>query len=294
MSAAQITTLIGSNQFLVTLDTPFLNPSSNRVIERHNHIAFEFVYILEGSCATSTDTESHKLSAGQFSLTGPGVYHDQNSSDEIKKISFSIEHTRQHTKQNYFPEQEDEQVLKVLNSIELFVGTDDGTIIGLIHEIQEELSSKRFGYYSALQSLLSEMIIALIRNISGDTSQTYDTPKRLSYDSRSTAIEKFFDHNYNKKVSISDLSKQLFISNRQTVRILREKYNMSFKQKVIEKRIEISKTLLKSTRMPIKQIAFHIGYETANFSAMFKQKTGLSPKQYRQHNIDSNPRVTVP
>ena len=294
MSAAQITTLIGSNQFLVTLDTPFRSPSSNRVIERHNHIAFEFVYILEGSCETSTDTESHKLSAGQFSLTGPGVYHDQSSSGPVKKISFSIEHTKKHTKQNYFPVQEDELIIKALKSIELFVGTDGGTIIGLVHEIQEELSSKRFGYYSAMQSLISELIIALLRNISGDTPQTYDTPKRLSSDSRSTAIENFFEYNYNKKVSISDLSKLLFISNRQTVRILREKYNMSFKQKIIEMRIEVSKTLLKSTRMPIKQIAFHIGYETANFSAMFKQKTGISPKQYRQQNIDSNPQVTVP
>ncbi len=283
MPSTLVTTTIGSNQFLVTLDSTFMSPADCFVIERHNHIAFEFTYMLDGCCQISTEESTISLSANQFCITGPGVYHDQNASGAVRKVSFSVERIRK-TAEEYFPFEEDTLLSQELDAISLSTGTDDGTVLGLIHDIQTELSAKRIGYYAALQSLLSELIISLVRIISKTQKAEYDTPKRQLSDTRSLAIENFFEHNYNSKVSISDLSKELFISSRQTVRILREKYNMSFKQKIIEKRIEVSKTLLRSTTMPVKDIAEHIGYETANFSAMFKQKTGLTPKQYRQNS----------
>ena len=289
MASTQVTTTIGSNQFLVTLDSPFSNPADCVVIERHNHIAYEFIYILEGSCDINAEEQTVSLSQNQFSLTGPGVYHDQNASGAVRKLSLSIERIKKPSLEEYYPAEEDALLSKELDSIRFATGTDDGAILGLIHDIRNELSSKRFGYYAALQSLLSELIISLIRACSGEQSATYETPKRLLSDTRSLAIEHFFEYNYNSKVSITDLSRLLFVSSRQTVRILREKYDMSFKQKIIEKRIEIAKTLLKSTQMPIKDIAEHIGYETANFSAMFRQKTGLTPKQYRSQSCIAPP-----
>ena len=284
MASAQITTTIGSNQFLVSLDSPFLSPVDCFVIERHNHIAYEFTYILEGSCRIFAEEKTLSLSAHQFCITGPGVYHDQNASGAVRKVSLSIERIKKPSAEDYFPREEDSLINDELGSIRLASGTDDGTLIGLIHDIQEELTARRFGYYAALQALLSELIINIVRMISKAEQATYDTPQRRLSDTRSLAIENFFEKNYSSRVSISDLSKELFVSSRQTVRILREKYNMSFKQKIIEKRIEVAKTLLASTQMPVKEIAEHIGYETANFSAMFKQKTGLTPKQYRNQN----------
>lgn len=124
----------------------------------------------------------------------------------------------------------------------------------------------------------------MIRAHDDKAAAPYEAPQRLLSDTRSVAIEDFFETHYVEKISISDLAQALFLSNRQTVRILREKYNMSFKQKIIEKRIEVSKTLLQKNELPIKDIAAHIGYETANFSAMFKQKTALTPKEYRRQN----------
>ncbi len=284
MASTQITTTIGSNQFLVTLDSTFMSPADCFVIERHNHIAFEFTYMLDGCCQISTKEGTMSLSTNQFCIIGPGVYHDQNASGAVRKVSLSIERVKKTSAEEYFPLEEDLLVSKELSSIQLAIGTDDGTILGLIHDIQTELSAKRFGYYAALQALLAELIISLVRTISKTQKATYDAPQRQLSDTRSLAIENFFEKNYNSKVSISDLSKELFVSSRQTVRILREKYDMSFKQKIIEKRIEVAKTMLCNTQMPVKEIADHIGYETANFSAMFKQKTGLTPKQYRQSN----------
>lgn len=284
MPSIQVTTTIGSNQFIVTLDSAFMAPAGCSAIERHNHIAFEFMYILEGSCIIKSEDKKIELSKNQYSFIAPGVYHDQTAPQPVLKSSLSIERIKHQPAEEYYPSKEDALLSEELDKLSIAFSSDDGTILELIMDIRRELSEKRVGYYAALQSLLSQLIINIIRNCCSQTSAEYETPTRRLSDTRSRDIEHFFEYNYNTKASISDLSKQLFVSNRQTVRILRQKYDMSFKQKIIEKRIEIAKTLLSSTQLPIKDIADHIGYDTANFSAMFKQKTGLSPKQYRQQS----------
>ena len=284
MDSMQITTNIGSNRFVVTMNDLFFNPVFSSVTEKHNHISFEFMYIIEGQYSITANGITHNLPPNHYSLTGPGVYHEQRSTNPVKKIRFSFEHAYKQIAQGYFPSQEDSMISESVRGISHIFGKDDGTVLSLLNRIQSELSAHRFGYYAKTQALFTELLLHLVRNHSANTTATYDAPKRQPSDTRSIAIEDFFEANYQRKIALSDLAQQLYISNRQTVRILREKYNMSFKQKIIEKRIEASKTLLQNTNLPVKDIAEHIGYETANFSAMFKQKTGCTPKEYRQRN----------
>jgi AraC-like DNA-binding protein len=279
----QIATTIGSNRFVITMNDLFFNPVVSSATEKHNHISFEFMYIIEGLCSITANGATHNLAPSHYSLTGPGVYHEQRSTTTVKKIRFSFEHAYKQSNEGYFPSQEDSMISDSVRGISHIFGKDDGTILSLINDIRSELNDHRFGYYAKTQALFTQLLLHLTRSHSGEGAATYDTPKHQPSDTRSIAIEDFFEANYPKKIALSDLAQQLYISNRQTVRILREKYNMSFKQKIIEKRIEASKTLLQNTDLPVKDIAEHIGYETANFSAMFKQKTGCTPKEYRQH-----------
>ena len=282
MDSMQITTTIGSNRFVITMNDLFFNPIFSSATEKHNHISFEFMYIIEGSYSITANSTTHNLGSNHYSLTGPGVYHEQRSTSPVKKIRFSFEHAYKQSDEGYFPSQEDTLISEAVRGTGHIAGKDDGSILALIEQIRAELNGHRFGYYAKTQALFVQLLILLFRSHSSKTETTYEAPKRQSADTRSTAIEDFFEANYQKKIALSDLASELYISNRQTVRILREKYNMSFKQKIIEKRIEASKTLLQNTDLPVKEIAEHIGYETANFSAMFKQKTSHTPKEYRQ------------
>jgi AraC family 4-hydroxyphenylacetate 3-monooxygenase operon regulatory protein len=284
MDSMQIATTIGSNRFVITMNDLFFNPVVSSATEKHNHISFEFMYIIEGLCIITANDTTHNLTQGHYSLTGPGVYHEQRSTTPVKKIRFSFEHAYKQSGDGYFPSQEDSMISELVRGIGHLSAKDDGTILSFINDIRTELTAHRFGYYAKTQALFTHLLLHFIRSNAGDTAATYDAPKRQPSDTRSIAIEDFFEANYPKKIALSDLAQELYISNRQTVRILRERYNMSFKQKIIEKRIEASKTLLQNTDLPVKDIAEHIGYETANFSALFKQKTGCTPKEYRAQN----------
>src|SRR5690606_23063445 len=51
-------------------------------------------------------------------------------------------------------------------------------------------------------------------------------------------------------------------------------------------RVETAKNLLTGSRKSIKTISYEVGYDDASFFArLFRQHTGLSPNQYRQHTM---------
>ncbi|MBP3742789.1 MAG: helix-turn-helix transcriptional regulator, partial [Treponema sp.] len=54
---------------------------------------------------------------------------------------------------------------------------------------------------------------------------------------------------------------------------------------VSDKRLEKARQLLESTDLSIKEITAEVGYNDQNyFSRIFKNKYGLSPKEYRKVN----------
>lgn len=64
---------------------------------------------------------------------------------------------------------------------------------------------------------------------------------------------------------------------------LHKYYYMSFKQKLIETRIEVAKDLLQINDLTIQQIAEEVGYAVMrNFCKLFVGRTELTPTQYRK------------
>ena len=65
---------------------------------------------------------------------------------------------------------------------------------------------------------------------------------------------------------------------------LSKKYNTAPPcQVLLQKQIEYSKQLLKNTQKTIKEIAIEMNFEDQYyFSKLFKNKTGLSPSDYRK------------
>ena len=59
-------------------------------------------------------------------------------------------------------------------------------------------------------------------------------------------------------------------------------------------RIETAKSLLSASRKSIKTISYEVGYDDASFFArLFRQHTGLSPNQYRQHAAPKEPQASA-
>ena len=82
--------------------------------------------------------------------------------------------------------------------------------------------------------------------------------------------------------ALAELSEQFGYSRRHFARIFAEATGMTYSQYISTKRIGLAKNLLSETRMPIKEIAFELGFEDSHsFSRAFRGAVGRCPTDYR-------------
>jgi LacI family transcriptional regulator len=63
------------------------------------------------------------------------------------------------------------------------------------------------------------------------------------------------------------------------------------KAEILRARLDRLKQLLAETEMPLKQIAVKVGFEHAEYmNVFFKERTGLTPGQYRAEARQPNPK----
>jgi YesN/AraC family two-component response regulator len=66
-------------------------------------------------------------------------------------------------------------------------------------------------------------------------------------------------------------------------RLLKKQFDIGFVDYINGKRLELAKQLLKTTEIPVREIAIEVGFSDANyFSRIFKKYTGVSPSKYRE------------
>lgn len=83
-------------------------------------------------------------------------------------------------------------------------------------------------------------------------------------------------------LSIADLARGVGLSEYHFIRVFREQLGMTPRQYIISARMAQARYLLRTTGLPISDIAEQVGYHSASmFSATFKRLHGRSPGSYR-------------
>lgn len=282
-----IKTNIGPILFNILIDSAFFNYSNKQYSERHRHATFEFHFITEGSGLLITDEMQYETVPDSFYLVRAGVYHMQKGevSNPLHRYSFKFEFEICNINENYL-EEEIKNFVYILSNTRFFYSKNLNSIKHIIYEIQSELKQRASGYYTKVQHLFSLLFIGIMREIAIEGRHEFKTrTSKIHQENRTSIIENFFDLNYNYKATSQELCGLLHISSSQLNRILKEKYNMTFKQKHIETQIEYIKEMLLNTSLPIKVIAEKAGYTSeGNFTAFFKKVIGVSPKVFRKMN----------
>lgn len=95
------------------------------------------------------------------------------------------------------------------------------------------------------------------------------------------------DQNYAGDASLETIAAQVFISPCYLSVIFKKETNMTFKNYLIQTRINKAKELLESTDMKIYEVAESVGYnDTRYFSELFQRICGKTPSQYRTRKAD--------
>lgn len=95
-------------------------------------------------------------------------------------------------------------------------------------------------------------------------------------------IRDYIDKNICDNISIETLSSILYKSPSQTIRIFKTAYGITPYEYHLSNKMSKAVLLLESTPMPVKEIAYYLGFSDEHyFSNIFKKKMGKSPRDYR-------------
>lgn len=273
---------IGEVRFqMLTLDPDF-EPNKEELYLRHQHQCFELHYVYRGKCVFGIRDGECCVQKGEICLIPPGFYHSNREvSSDLGKlcIGFGMEEPVAG-----YSDEESRRLEKKLLSQGVF-SCAAGTLEPMLEQIRS--MSRREGWDLVAREQLKAMLILLLSELSrqiGLLPHKEEAGRGKAGDiRRNFLIEEFFCRDFNLRDGDRILADKLSVSSRHLDRILKSLYGKSYREKLMEIRLEVSIDLLNSTNISIAEISELVGYSApANFSAFIKSTTGMTPTQIRQ------------
>lgn len=104
-------------------------------------------------------------------------------------------------------------------------------------------------------------------------------------------VKAYIQTHLSEKLTIAFLCKQFSLSPTFLKEGFRRAYGMPIHSFLVQQRLRRAQELIRTTRMPIQQIAQAVGYEgMSQFNAAFKREYGMTPGQYRKMSETATPR----
>lgn len=151
----------------------------------------------------------------------------------------------------------------------------------LVTKIWHELSEKQAGYQSMAKSALLDLCVLLLRHYATGFSEREWSKINESF-SRMRPVLDYLEQNYRDPIELSDVAKVLKVSPSRASRIFQELMGVSYKDYLLQMRINEAKRLLISTQDNVADICFESGFQSlASFYRQFGQESGTSPLAYR-------------
>lgn len=287
-SHTHIRAAIGGLEFDFWFDKGFAPIGQHHAIESHNHSLFELHFILSGSGTLYVDQREQPLMPNTWHLIGPGTYHAirQHRHDPLVRsyIQFSCHPSKpRKMRRDRDNEEESATIAAILSRLTYVTHKDASRHIQWIADIHHEFRRQRIGYMTRIRCLLTLVVLDVIRETEPGARIGYLPPSESKDDLRGAEIDRFFDQ-YSEPLTIGDLARTLNLSTKQTNRVILEQYGTTFKQKLLDTRIEEAKRLLATTDLAVQDISERVGYALhRSFVHVFKRKTGQTPIEYRRN-----------
>ena len=240
---------------------------------RHSNTCYELHIILEGTCTLAFDEKTHPMAPGQAVLIAPNVFHAPSTVSEPFcrfSLSFSV----------------DPSLADALESIHRtgYRFFDPGSqAVAVCRDILMEMDEDTFLSQELTSAQFSQLMILCLRRVQAGTAQTSRKEKALTQEDEIERIDNFFAQYPPERQTRQELAEYLHCSQRQLIRKMQTLYGVSFRQKLINSRMDLARYLLRSTDASVNEISTKVGYaDNAAFFRAFRQHTGITPAQYRR------------
>lgn len=261
----------------------------NRLIYRapHLHRDFEIDLILEGNCSFIVKGETIALTTGDIILLNENTIHEiQGQTKSVKLLSLQI--SKDFFKQFDFTNAVFENILprSILTNSAFQDLTQ--TLVKLVQSyfLNQTDSSKFFIF-----GLVCEIYGSLLKYVP-HICVSKDNPDRGDLTAkRITKILAYLDENFNKKITLQDVSKDIYIAPQYLSHYFTKNIGMPFRDYIAKLRFNHAVQLIDYTEMPLIEICYESGFSDYKYmEKMFIKNFGCSPQNYRRKNMPNEKR----
>lgn len=96
-------------------------------------------------------------------------------------------------------------------------------------------------------------------------------------------LDQIFSEYFMHPISIQYVAEKLFVSVRQLERVVKKRYNATFQDIILERRLSAAEQFLCQTELSVSSVAEKVGFQNKeSFIKMFRKRKGMSPSAYRK------------
>jgi AraC-like DNA-binding protein len=262
----------------------------NFSMEPNVHDFYEMVYIKKGNAEFLINNKPIELGPNDITIIKPGQFHkltvkSKNACEYIVlNFKFLNSKTSEHSEisladfLNFMSDKESGAFIKLKVS-------QKNDIITILNRIVREKQDTDIGsdFLNYLQVM--ELFVYISRALKMEWENSINSGPKLK-ELIKIAIN-FINMNYERDISLGDISKYVFLSPSYFTRAFREETDMSPINYLLKTRIDRSKELLEDQGLKVSDIALSVGFSNQQrFNEMFKKFTGTTPMKFRKSVLE--------
>lgn len=246
---------------------------------------YTIVYITEGAGTfESKPTGKMQIKAGTVFLLFPDIWHTYRPDPEIGWREYWVA-----LNGKYLYHLAEQGIISPKNAV-LYTGVEK-SVLDPFKRLLCSVKAKPTENSLMLSVLCLEILVATIQAADIEPVSQHAAAPAYNDPLVNDAIELIWSHSH-RKISVSAIAGALSTTRRTLIRRFNRAAGRTVSQEITRCRVERAKRLLRETNIPIKQIAFKVGFSSPErMSKVFRRELNTSPCLYRQ-TTRCKPRTT--
>lgn len=232
----------------------------------HWHDYIEFEILISGTAEHIYNDRSYTLEPGNAYMMCYYDFHELTALTDVQLYSL-------HFHKNLL----DSEITQFLDYNKFhckFNKAETQHIVHRIRELAEEADQKLPFQTLITKNIITEIVIAMIRKSTSNAIPSAPLPIQQAID--------YLNAHFLEKITLEELAAQLSFSANYLGMLFKNQIGCSFNQYVNTLRLKYACSLLRSSDMTVKEVAFASGYSSVEyFMYAFKQKMQITPGKYR-------------
>ncbi len=257
-------------------------------VHPHWHYFMEIIYMIEGTAIMNCDETSHVAVPGDLILFLPyqvhAIYGVSNQTVRYYVFKFDLGTLSSESGMHF---QALFQNARGKDTAPLYFPAgelDPDRLQSVFKTGYHEATQQNYGFHNMLQNQISSLLILILRSWQQNGFDT-ECIHTIREEESIYYITEYIDRHIQDNLKVEFLAKRCHMSYPYFAKCFRELYGQSCKKYMEFVRMCKAEDLLISTGLDLNYISQETGFaDCSHFIKAFKQKNGVTPKQYRKQH----------